>query len=149
MKRCHLDVLSAALPMSEQGSKGGGGGVLFLEGLSTTLWHRPEWQDKCCTEHSPHSLGAGIPQCKQTHTPPPIVIPCPSTSLFASLWRLTHSVCGRVDTSLCACGFRCECGPWSWTSAQHREGGRQRAGRSSLEGALTAEHGAEALRAPC
>lgn len=108
--------------MSERGSKGDGGDVLFLEGLSTTFWHRPEWRDKCCTEHSPHSLGAGIPWCKQTHTPP-IITPCPSISLslYASLWRLTHSGCGKVDMSPCGCVFRCDCGPWSWTSAQHPE----------------------------
>ncbi|KAG7228508.1 hypothetical protein INR49_007682 [Caranx melampygus] len=69
---------------SRQSSRGAGGSVLFLEGLSATQWHR------------------------------------------------------------------CECRPWSWT--QREVSTRtvwQAKSRSELsEGALTADHGANALRAP-
>lgn len=95
--------------MGRQSSRGCGG-VLFLVELSATQWHRSEWQDKCCVGPSPPSFGAGIPQCKQTQTPPPsyfsLLLPCPLPCPPYDGWP-TLGVGGW--THVCACMCVCVC----------------------------------------
>ena len=124
--------------MGKQSSRGSGG-VLFLEELSATQWHRSEWQDKCCVGPSPPSFGAGIPQCKQTQTPPPsyfsLLLPCPLPCPPYDGWP-TLGVGGWTCVCLhvCVCVFRCECRPWSSMQKEVIQRGRQRASQSSLRG---------------
>lgn len=153
MNQSHLDLLNVNFPLVCRWAgkiSRGDGAVLFLEGLSTTLWHRPEWQDKCWVEHSPYSFGAGIPQCKQTHSPLPpcvsVLLPLPELprdgwpALAMGGWT---EVCVRVHV----CSKR---RPWSWTQrdVSSRTVWQARSRSELFEGALIANHGANALRAP-